>query len=55
MTREPWPLDGMKFDTLKELHAKRNPEDLEIDYGMATLASVHLVFPELINDYKVVQ
>eukprot|EP00268_Persea_americana_P041615 TRINITY_DN4154_c0_g1_i5.p1 TRINITY_DN4154_c0_g1~~TRINITY_DN4154_c0_g1_i5.p1 ORF type:complete len:512 (+),score=109.55 TRINITY_DN4154_c0_g1_i5:430-1965(+) len=30
--REQWPLDGMKFDTLKELHAKRNPEDLEIDY-----------------------
>ncbi|KAH9774989.1 cytochrome c oxidase assembly protein cox11 -related [Citrus sinensis] len=30
--RERWPLDGMKFDTLKEQHAKRNPEDLEIDY-----------------------
>ncbi|XP_022159801.1 methyltransferase-like protein 17, mitochondrial isoform X1 [Momordica charantia] len=30
--REPWPLDGMKFETLKEQHAKRNPEDLEIDY-----------------------
>jgi hypothetical protein len=30
---EPWPLDGMKFETLKEQHAKRNPEDLEIDYG----------------------
>ncbi|KAL3499180.1 hypothetical protein ACH5RR_038273 [Cinchona calisaya] len=30
--RGPWPLDGMKFDTLKEQHAKRNPEDLEIDY-----------------------
>ncbi|CBI34552.3 Methyltransferase-like protein 17, mitochondrial [Vitis vinifera] len=30
--REPWPLDGMKFDTLKEQHAKRNPEDLEIDF-----------------------
>ncbi|XP_027354026.1 uncharacterized protein LOC113864476 [Abrus precatorius] len=30
--REPWPLDGLKFDTLKEQHAKRNPEDLEIDY-----------------------
>lgn len=24
----------MKFETLKEQHAKRNPEDLEIDYGM---------------------
>lgn len=30
--QEPWPLDGTKFDTLKELHAKRNPEDLEVDY-----------------------
>ncbi|RWR89383.1 methyltransferase-like protein 17, mitochondrial isoform X1 [Cinnamomum micranthum f. kanehirae] len=32
--REQWPLDGMKFDTLKEQHAKRNPEDLEIDYDV---------------------
>ncbi|PSS11224.1 Methyltransferase-like protein [Actinidia chinensis var. chinensis] len=30
--RESWPLDGMAFETLKEQHAKRNPEDLEIDY-----------------------
>ncbi|KAJ4711836.1 methyltransferase-like protein 17, mitochondrial [Melia azedarach] len=30
--REPWPLDGIKFETLKEQHANRNPEDLEIDY-----------------------
>ncbi|KAL4188221.1 hypothetical protein AMTRI_Chr09g22830 [Amborella trichopoda] len=30
--RAAWPLDGMKFETLKERHAKRNPEDLEIDY-----------------------
>ncbi|CAK9169350.1 unnamed protein product [Ilex paraguariensis] len=30
--RETWPLDGMEFETLKEQHAKRNPEDLEIDY-----------------------
>ncbi|KAA8525735.1 hypothetical protein F0562_007590 [Nyssa sinensis] len=30
--REPWPLDGMEFETLKQQHAKRNPEDLEIDY-----------------------
>ncbi|XP_059444730.1 uncharacterized protein LOC132176516 [Corylus avellana] len=30
--REAWPRDGMKFETLKEQHAKRNPEDLEIDY-----------------------
>ncbi|KAG9128637.1 hypothetical protein Leryth_017113 [Lithospermum erythrorhizon] len=29
--REPWPLEGMEFETLKEQHAKRNPEDLEID------------------------
>ncbi|PHT57796.1 hypothetical protein CQW23_00159 [Capsicum baccatum] len=28
----PWPLDGVKFETLKEQHARRNPEDLEIDY-----------------------
>ena len=33
LNRKPWPLDGMKFETLKEQHAKRNPEDLEIDYG----------------------
>ncbi|KAL3817888.1 hypothetical protein ACJIZ3_003793 [Penstemon smallii] len=29
--RESWPLDGMKFETLKEMHAHRIPEDLEID------------------------
>ncbi|KAJ6833210.1 methyltransferase-like protein 17, mitochondrial [Iris pallida] len=29
---EAWPLDGMKFETLKEQHAKRNPDDLIIDY-----------------------
>ncbi|KAI3453344.1 hypothetical protein Pfo_010007 [Paulownia fortunei] len=29
--REPWPLDGMKFETLKQMHGKRIPEDLEID------------------------
>ncbi|KAL3645525.1 hypothetical protein CASFOL_010705 [Castilleja foliolosa] len=28
---ESWPLDGMKFETLKEMQAKRIPEDLEID------------------------
>ncbi|KAK4338533.1 hypothetical protein RND71_043020 [Anisodus tanguticus] len=28
----PCPLDDMKFETLKEQHARRNPEDLEIDY-----------------------
>ncbi|CAK7335787.1 unnamed protein product [Dovyalis caffra] len=30
--RDPWPLDGIKLETLKEQHAKRNPEDLEIEY-----------------------
>ncbi|KAJ8527048.1 hypothetical protein K7X08_029525 [Anisodus acutangulus] len=30
--RQPFPLDDMKFETLKEQHARRNPEDLEIDY-----------------------
>ncbi|KAH7550111.1 hypothetical protein JRO89_XS13G0137100 [Xanthoceras sorbifolium] len=29
---ESWPLDGIEFETLKEQHAKRSPEDLEIDY-----------------------
>ncbi|XP_076944604.1 uncharacterized protein LOC143615338 [Bidens hawaiensis] len=28
-----WPLDGMKFDTLKEQKAKRTPEDYETGYG----------------------
>ncbi|WOL07008.1 37S ribosomal protein S22, mitochondrial [Canna indica] len=30
--QESWPLDGMEFETLKERHAKRNPEDLIIDF-----------------------
>ncbi|GLU21230.1 hypothetical protein SLE2022_373800 [Rubroshorea leprosula] len=30
--QESWPLDGIEFETLKEQHAKRNLEDLEIDY-----------------------
>ncbi|XWS50132.1 hypothetical protein CRYUN_Cryun12cG0062400 [Craigia yunnanensis] len=30
--RESWPLDGMKFETLKEQRSKRNPEDVEFDY-----------------------
>jgi hypothetical protein len=34
LIREAWPLDGIKFETLKERHAERNPEDLEIDYGI---------------------
>uniref|UniRef100_A0A803LWN9 Uncharacterized protein n=1 Tax=Chenopodium quinoa TaxID=63459 RepID=A0A803LWN9_CHEQI len=35
--QDPWPLDGIKFDTLKELRAKRNPEELEIDYAKSKL------------------
>ncbi|KAK9668434.1 hypothetical protein RND81_13G060400 [Saponaria officinalis] len=30
--QEPWPLDEIKFETLKEIQANRKPEDLEIDY-----------------------
>ncbi|KAK9145678.1 hypothetical protein Sjap_005581 [Stephania japonica] len=37
--RGPWPLDGMTFETLKEQHAKRNPEDLEIDYGISSCST----------------
>ncbi|KAK4788769.1 hypothetical protein SAY86_020088 [Trapa natans] len=33
--QEPWPLDGMEFENLKEQHARRKPEDLEIDLGMS--------------------
>ncbi|KAK4741247.1 hypothetical protein SAY87_024835 [Trapa incisa] len=33
--QEPWPLDGMEFENLKERHARRKPEDLEIDLGMS--------------------
>lgn len=33
----------MKFDTLKEQHAKRNPEDLEIDYGMRDSSKSYVV------------
>lgn len=29
--REPWPLDGMKFETLREMKANRIPDNLEID------------------------
>lgn len=36
LSREPWPLDGMTFETLKEQHAWRKPEDLEIDLGMSS-------------------
>jgi len=39
VNREPWPLDGLKFETLNELRAKRNPEDLEVDYGMCIIFS----------------
>uniref|UniRef100_A0A7N0UG87 Methyltransferase-like protein 17, mitochondrial n=1 Tax=Kalanchoe fedtschenkoi TaxID=63787 RepID=A0A7N0UG87_KALFE len=30
--RTPWPLDGMELKTLKQKHANRNMEDMEIDY-----------------------
>ncbi|EXC52362.1 Methyltransferase-like protein 17 [Morus notabilis] len=30
--KEAWPLDGVKFETLKEQLAKRKPEDVEVDY-----------------------
>nr|XP_010919278.1 LOW QUALITY PROTEIN: methyltransferase-like protein 17, mitochondrial [Elaeis guineensis] len=30
--REAWPLDSMEFETLKERLAKRNPEDLIVDF-----------------------
>ncbi|KAF5774695.1 putative ribosomal protein Rsm22 [Helianthus annuus] len=33
---ETWPLDGMKFDTLKEQRAKMTPEDFESDYDDQT-------------------
>lgn len=38
MSRKAWPLDGMTFETLKERHAKRKPEDLEIDYGIIDIS-----------------
>ena len=44
LTREAWPLDGMKFDSLKERRAKRNPEDLIIDYGDYLFMIIRLVF-----------
>ncbi|KAH9616987.1 hypothetical protein KSS87_004310 [Heliosperma pusillum] len=31
--QEPWPLDDIKFETLKEMQANRQPVDLEMDYG----------------------
>jgi hypothetical protein len=34
----------MKFDTLKERHAKRNPEDFIIDYGDYLFMIIRLVF-----------
>ncbi|KAH9613708.1 hypothetical protein KSS87_021771 [Heliosperma pusillum] len=30
--QEPWPLDDIKFETLKEMQANRQPVDLEMDY-----------------------
>lgn len=43
MNRESWPLDGVKFDTLKEQHDKRNPEDFEIDLGMSFMLKLILI------------
>lgn len=39
----------MKFDTLKEQHAKRNPEDLEIDYGMCLIFSFLFSFQDMLT------
>lgn len=47
MTREPWPLDGVKFETLKEQHAKRSLEDLEIDYGKSFTSPVFPLYTSL--------
>lgn len=41
MIREPWPLDGVEFEKLKEQHAEREIEDLEINDGI--YASQHRV------------
>ncbi|CAN6480690.1 unnamed protein product [Victoria cruziana] len=38
--RSHWPLNGMRFETLKEQHARRNPEDLEIDFEDQILSEV---------------
>ncbi|XP_021288973.1 methyltransferase-like protein 17, mitochondrial [Herrania umbratica] len=44
--RESWPLDGIKFETLKEQRAKRNPEDLETDYeDLVTIKETADVIP----------
>lgn len=43
MNRESWPLDGVKFDTLKEQHDKRIPEDFEIDLGMFFMLKLVLI------------
>lgn len=56
ISRESWPLDGVKFDTLKEQHDKRNPEDFEIDYGVSfMLKSISLASWALQNCYLSIQ
>lgn len=44
MCREAWPLDGVKFETLKEQLAKRKPEDVEVDYGILYVSATLLCF-----------
>lgn len=40
MIRERWPLDGVELQTLKEQHAERQLEDLEINYGIFSISAV---------------
>ncbi|GJT98183.1 methyltransferase-like protein 17, mitochondrial [Tanacetum coccineum] len=47
---ESWPLDGMKFDTLKEQKAKRKPEDIESDHD----EGIESEPDDIINDRKMV-
>lgn len=51
MRSEAWPLDGVKFETLKEQLAKRKPEDLEVDYGILLHFSNSASFCEILPKY----
>lgn len=51
MLSEAWPLDGVKFETLKEQLAKRKPEDLEVDYGILLHLSNSTFFNKLLPKY----